>query len=196
MIITDNLAPILKGFDLSVVSVQEEERIGKMLACFETLRIGTSYMMIETVEMTYKQHSSYLCLLRITDTIKPERSPLATEEIIDFEMMGLAILKKDYGRVYIKPETLTDRFFNFFTKTDVDFDIDPEFSKKYYVVCNDADNLRHKITSGFLQTMKEYNGLEIEIEGRVMIVRLRKSFTVENGLINPKFIGEINNGDN
>lgn len=189
--IIENLGPVLTGYNLTEATGPEEERIGEMLSGFATFKMYTSYRLVEAVSMTRGHERAYLCLLALTDTIKQARSPLAERHITDLELHGLAFLKKDYGRMYIKPETFTDKLLDLLTRSDVDFDFDPEFSRKYYVVSNDKDSLRYKITPRFLQTIRKYDGLEIEIEGKALIVRLAKPFSVETGMQIAGFVADI-----
>lgn len=83
-----------------------------------------------------------------------------------------------------------------FLSIDIDFDYDKDFSKKYFVVSNDESKIRNNISRSFLETVKRYNGLEIELDSNILLVRLRKPFTPENGKIITNFITAINDGYN
>ena len=83
-----------------------------------------------------------------------------------------------------------------FEHIDIDFDFDKKFSKKYCVEADNEDKLRNTISKQFIETIREINGLEIEIDKNILIVRLRKQFTPENGEVITKFITAINNGRN
>ncbi len=114
----------------------------------------------------------------------------------EYEIIGLVTLRKDYGQVLIRPETIADKISEVFIHTDIDFDIDDEFSRKYYVDAGDEDKLRLKISPGFLNVFRNYDGLEAEINGNIMMVRFRKPFTIETGLSIAGFLTEINDGEN
>jgi len=96
----------------------------------------------------------------------------------------------------IRPETIEDKINDLFSHIDIDFDFDKEFSKKYCVLANNESLLRMNISMQFIERINEINDLEIEINDNILIVRLRKQFTPENGEIIAKFITGINNGRN
>jgi len=96
----------------------------------------------------------------------------------------------------IKPETIEDKINDLFSHVDIDFDFDKEFSKKYYVIVNNESLFRNNISTQFIETIRDVNGLEIEMNDNILIVRLRKQYTAENGEIIAKFITGINNGRN
>jgi len=67
------------------------------------------------------------------------------------------------------------------------------------LIKNSANNeslFRNNISTQFIKTIRDVNGLEIEMNDNILIVRLRKQFTPENGEIIAKFISGINNGRN
>ena len=153
-------------------------------------------MYIYTRTVTKNQQLSFLLLLSMTFVYKSTKSPQNETRFSEYELIGIATLKKDYGRVLIRPETIEDKINNLFLSTDIDFDFNKGFSKKYYVVANDETKVRKCISNSFLETVRGFSGLEIELDGNILMVRLKKQFTQENGEIITNFLTAINDGYN
>jgi len=195
-IIIDNLKVKFGNCILRRLNESEEEMIVKNISCFNSFENYSLALLSEAVEITINGNSSYLLLLNLQTTIKGVRIPQYESTISDYELIGLAVLKKKYGRVLIKPETLEDKINDLFSHVEIDFDFDKEFSKKYYVIATNESLFRNSISTQFIETIRDVKGLEIEINDNILIVRLRKQFTPENGEIIATFLTGINNGHN
>ena len=55
----------------------------------------------------------------------------------EYQVWALAYLKKDFGRVLIRPETLADKIIELVHPVELDFDDDKAFSDTFYVLAND-----------------------------------------------------------
>ena len=195
-IVIESLKTKFENCILKRLTESEEDMIVNNLSTFDTFENYSLAVLSEAVEITNNGNSSYLLLLNLQTTIKGVRIPQNESTISDFELIGLAVLKKKYGRVLIKPETLEDKINDLFSHVDIDFDFDKEFSKKYYVIATNESLFRNSISTQFIETIREVKGLEIELNNNILIVRLRKQFTPENGEIIAKFLTVMNNGRN
>ncbi|MCB0260107.1 MAG: hypothetical protein KDE62_10375, partial [Calditrichaeota bacterium] len=76
------------------------------------------------------------------------------------------------GKVLIRPETIGDKIFEVLIEQEVDFDIHPEFSRKYYLY-TDSENqprVRRKMNREFLDVIYRYDDLVIQIVKNFMMV--------------------------
>jgi len=195
-ILIESLKTKIENCILKRLTESEEDMIVNNLSTFDTFENYSLAVLSEAVEIIKNGNSSYLLLLNLQTTIKGTRIPQNESTISDYELIGLAVLKKKYGRVLIKPETLEDKINDLFSHVDIDFDFDKEFSKKYYVIATNESLFRNSISTQFIETIRDVKGLEIEINDNILIVRLRKQFTPENGEIIATFLTGINNGHN
>ena len=195
-IVIESLKTKFENCILKRLTESEEDMIVNNLSTFDTFENYSLAVLSEAVEIIKNDNSSYLLLLNLQTTIKGVRIPQYESTISDYELIGLAVLKKKYGRVLIKPETLEDKINDLFSHVDIDFDFDKEFSKKYYVIATNESLFRNSISTQFIETIRDVKGLEIEINDNILIVRLRKQFTPENGEIIATFLTGINNGHN
>jgi hypothetical protein len=165
---------------LEAISEQEEAKVHKMLSVFECFESYTPAFLTDVVKIK-DSFDLYLCLLSLNFEFKGRKTPQNITTTTEQELIGLAVLHKKYGHVYIRPETLGDKLQELFVKNEIDFEADKEFSRKYYVVADNEMRCRMNLSSGFLSIVKPYNGLEIEINDTILIARFRKPFTKETG---------------
>ncbi len=192
----DKLKTVLINCQIREVSSNEEEKVKNLISCFDSINQYHLVVLSDVIEVRKDQNNSFLSLLSFTYSFKPIKSPQNVSNLVEYEIVGMAILQKDYGRVLIRPENIEDEIIDLFVHVDIDFEIDKVFSKKYYVVASDETKLRKNITASFLKTVENFDGLEIEINGNVLMVRLKKQFSQESGKIISDFVTEINNGQN
>ena len=128
-IVIESLKTKFENCILKRLTESEEDMIVNNLSTFDTFENYSLAVLSEAVEITNNGNSSYLLLLNLQTTIKGTRIPQNESTISDNELIGLAVLKKKYGRVLIKPETLEDKINDLFSHVDIDFDFDKEFSK-------------------------------------------------------------------
>ena len=195
-LVIDSLTAKLKDCSLKKLSASEEENIVNVISRFNSLVNYSLVLLTEAVEISKNGNVSYLLLLNLNTTFKGVKVPQSESRISEYELIGVAVLKKNYEQVLIRPETIEDKLNDLFAHTDIDFDFDKQFSKKYCVEATNEELLRMNISAHFLEAIREVDGLEIEIDGKILIARLRKPFTPENGELIAKFITEINNGRN
>jgi hypothetical protein len=195
-IIIGKLNSFLNNCQLRELNEPEVANIENIILQFDSLSNYSQVVLSEAIELKKNQQISFLLLLSITFSYKSTKSPQNETRFSEYELIGIAKLKKDYGRVLIRPETIEDKINNMFLSTDIDFEYNKSFNKKYYVVANDETKARKCISNSFLEIVRGFGGLEIELDGNILLVRLRKQFTQENGEIIANFLTAINDGYN
>lgn len=191
-----SLLPFLLNYSLLYATEPEEEMVQNHLSSFDSYQEYTMVVISETVKLVKNQNQSFLSLLNINYTFKESKIPQNTHENCVYEVIGLAELRKDYGRALIRPETIADKIAEVFKHVELDFENDKEFSRKYYVLSNNESKFRMQVTTQFLNCIAKFDNLEIEINGTVLIVRTRKPFSSEIAKSLADFLVEINDGLN
>jgi len=195
-ILIDNLKSTIANGQLTVLNEGAMDKIAKILARFDSLTDYSFLVLSDAVEIKKNQQVSYFVLLSITYTFKERKSPLNEHSFSEYELIGIALLKKDYGRVWIRPETMADKINDWFESTDIDFDFNRNFRKKHYQAANNETKVRNSNSNSFLDNVNGFNELEIELDGNVLMARLRKPYTEKNSEIIASFIIAINDGIN
>jgi len=86
----------------------------------------------DAVRVNDAARPSWLVLLNISYTDVPARSPYSATEYFIQEMISITALDQDFGKVYMRPESLGDKINDLFAKVDIDFTMYPKLSKKYF----------------------------------------------------------------
>lgn len=107
---------------------------------------------------------------------------------LDQEMQcwGYLETKQDYGHLLIRPENLTDKLIELINPAEVDFDDDPFFSKKFYVLSEDPFKTQMMLNSKFRELVKKIPKRDfiIEIRGKQLVITNQK-------VINPEDVGNF-----
>jgi hypothetical protein len=174
----------------------EEAMVQNHLSSFDSYQEYTMIVISETVKLVKNHNQYFLSLLNMNYSFKGGKTPQNSQEECVYEVIGLTELRKDYGRVLIRPETIADKIAEIFEHVELDFNTDKEFSRKYYVLSNNESKFRMQVTTPFLNCIAKFDNLEIEINGTILIVRTRKPFSYEITKLIADFISEINDGLN
>ena len=79
----------------------------------------------------------------------------------------------------METSTTTDKLIGLFKPTKVKFEADKDFHKRYHVTADNPEHLKEQMTQPFLASIKQYDGIQIEIKDQDMVVRLPKGLSVE-----------------
>lgn len=111
----------------------------------------------------------------------------------EFHCWGSVVLKKDFGHVLIKHETLSDKIQDFIRPIELDFPEDKLFSKKFYVLASDKLKAEMAISASFRELLLslEQNDLFVEIIGQQLIIGNRKLMEPEDTLQIATFISKV-----
>ena len=78
------------------------------------------------------------CYLLFVDIHKVKKGNRGSfYDYYEYQTWALAYLKKDFGRVLIRPETLVDKLIELVHPVELDFEDDKAFSDTFYVLVND-----------------------------------------------------------
>lgn len=175
---------------------QESALAHEMLSSLDFYKSYDFVVITETMKVVKDGRSSFLALLNFNYTVKPVKYPLHEYNENYAEMIGIVRLSKDYGRVFIRPETMEDKITELFTRIEVDFEVETQFNRKYFVVTDNEQRLRSQVTPHLLRAIAKQDDLEIEIKSHVLFVRTRHPYTPDTATTLAEFLAEINNGSN
>ena len=196
-IIRDSLTAISTQHKLQKISAKDEESIQQVLSRFDSLKHYHKVFLFNGLKLVDGNKPSFLTILSVNSIVElSSRHEIRRESLTELEFVGLVNLTKDYGHTYIRPETIADKLNELFKSTEVDFDLDKTFSRNYFVLTSDEQQLRKQVTQEFLAVFNNYKGLEVEICNQVLMVRLRQRATIHSAEVITGFLSEINTGRN
>lgn len=169
-------------------------RINKIMSSFDSLNDYSMVVLAHAWETATLNRKSILLAISVNSVLKSRGKYPIQREITEMEFAGIATLRKDYGHVFIRPETLADKITELVCPVEIDFDSDKEFSRKYYCVVSDELKFRTQVTQDFFDAIKKHDGVEIEIVGNNLLVRTRKRVSVETANLIVDIVCSLNNG--
>lgn len=197
-IIADSLKTISNKLNWSKIDDKGFTQIHKILSRLETLKRYYEVYLFDAYKLVSIKTETLLMVVSINSIEEKVSSShqIRREMRTELEFAGLAVLKKDYGKVFIKPETLADKINDWANPIEVDFDADKEFSKRYYVLTDNEQKLREQLSTDFMAATKKHKDLEIEIDGRILLVRTLSRVSIESANTLAEFLSEICDGKN
>ncbi len=111
----------------------------------------------------------------------------------DCQTWALAYLKRDFGRVLIRPETLADKIIELIHPVELDFDEDKAFSDTFYVLVNDRQKAISAIDRNFRNVVMDVreHGVVIEIINHTLVIGLHKPVSPENATFLAGFVSRL-----
>ena len=97
------------------------------------------------------------------------------KEHYDIQLIGVKKLDKDYGHLMIRPETLEDKIWELFKRTEIDYKEFPKFSYRYFYTANNELLANHFATSDRVKQIEKQKEILIEVNSDILIAKyLRK----------------------
>jgi len=102
----------------------------------------------------------------------------------DHSTWALAYLKKDFGRILIRPETLADKIIELVHPVEIDFEDDKAFSDTWYVLANDRWKADAAIDRNFRNAVMDmrHEDVVIEILDHTLIIGYRKPISPDRAM--------------
>lgn len=178
--IREALAAIGQKYDVTQVTEEEEATIQQQLSQFDSFQSYQEVFLYGSARINQGDTTSYFTVVSLNyqqETLTAYQ--VQQSGLTEFTYVGLTRLNKDYGTVFIRPETTTEWVIEWFYPTNVRFEADKDFSKHYRVIADDEALLKEQVTGEFLALIQQYDELSIEIKGKNMMVRFPKGLSVE-----------------
>jgi hypothetical protein len=104
---------------------------------FEVFRGNTEINLKGSFVIKNSRTDCYILFVEIYDVKRRGTKYPHTAGYYEYHTWALAYLKKDFGRVLIRPETLADKLIELVHPVELDFEDDKAFSDTFYVLVND-----------------------------------------------------------
>ena len=94
----------------------------------------------------------------------------------------LTWLNDDFGKIIIRPESLSDKIQEIFFAKEIDFKDNPYFSSRYYMTADDEESSRRLMNNGMLDAIANVDDLYLQFRNKIMIAKRNKPLSVRNCL--------------
>ena len=138
---------------------------------FEAFRNCIEINLRASCVMKHERSDSYLLFLETRHKALPEKETV-TDDFYLYHTWALAYLKKDFGRIVIRHETLRDKIIELIHPIELDFDEDRAFSNMFYVIVNDVQKARAGMDRNFRNAVMDIrdDDFMIEIVNHTLII--------------------------
>lgn len=111
----------------------------------------------------------------------------------EYHVFALAYLKKDFGRVMIRPETLKDKLLELIHPIELDFDEDKAFSDTFYVLVSDHQKAVSAIDRNFRNATMDmrHEDFVIEVVNHALIIGNDKLAAPEKSVYLAEFVSRV-----
>jgi hypothetical protein len=111
----------------------------------------------------------------------------------EYQTWALAYLKRDFGRILIRPETLADKIIELIHPVELDFEEDKVFSDTFYVLVNDRQKAIAAINRNFRNAVMDIreDDFVIEIVNHTLIIGNRKPISPEKTVHLAEFVTRL-----
>jgi len=138
------------------------------------------------------------CYMLFTETnklVKKNARLPETSNDTEYQVWALAYLKKDFGRVLIRPETLVDKIIELVHPVELDFEEDKAFSDTYYVLVNDRWKADMAMDRNFRNVAMDirHEDVLIEILDHTLIIGYGKPISPETAMNLADFVVRLCN---
>ncbi|HEK19670.1 MULTISPECIES: hypothetical protein [unclassified Mucilaginibacter] len=160
---------------------------------FETLNHHQAVNIRNTFAIKNPCGDSYVLLLDTDTDISAINQKNKIQHRNTFQPWALAYLKKDFGRVVIRTETIIDKIREIVFPIELDLKEDKAFSNRFYVLTDDRQKTEAAMTKEFRDAIMSIKKSDfvIEIYEHTLIIGNHKTVTPENTLYLADFVARL-----
>jgi hypothetical protein len=133
------------------------------------------------------------CYILFVDTHSKKAHEGLITDHFEYQTWALAYLKRDFGRVKIRPETLRDKLAELIHPLELDFKEDKAFSDTFYVMVNDHAKAITCMDRHFRNAVMDIRGDDfvIEIVNHTLVIGNKKPITPERAVYMAEFVCKL-----
>ncbi|MBD1394949.1 hypothetical protein [Mucilaginibacter glaciei] len=194
------LTPVdIDAFDATCNHLRENYRvevpgdIDFQLEQFETFNHYKDLNIRDTYAIKHIGADSYMLFLEMNPNAKSTRAELKHHH--NYQPWALTYLKQDFGRVFIRTETLLDKIREIVFPIELDFREDKPFSDRFYVLTDDKEKAHKAMTQQFRDAMMliKETDFVVEIFEHTLIIGNRKPVAPEHACYLAEFVSRLAN---
>jgi hypothetical protein len=172
---------LFKDFYKEVTSNFRTEIIDDLDIPFKTFELFKGYRSIEhrqSLQINNSFGKAYLAIIQVEYNYIGSKGYSFSH--LEFQVWGFASLSTDFGHLYIRPETFTDKIVEFFNHIEIDFPDDKIFSDRFYVLSKDRQKAEHLLGGNFRTALKETELKQFQLEILNTTLVLGENKTIAN----------------
>jgi hypothetical protein len=169
------------------------ETTGKIdfpLADFEVFKHHQKLRIINSYAI---KNAGFNCYILYVEACYQSTTSKGVSYHTEYQTWALAYLKKDFGRIMIRSETLLDKLLELVHPIELDFEEDKAFSDTFYVLVNDHQKAVSAMDRNFRNVVMDirHRDFVIEIINHTLIIGHRKPISPENAGYLAEFVSRV-----
>ena len=158
---------------------------------FEVFRNYCDIKLRESYAIKHLNNDSYALFVETHSRNMRQRRGIV--DYYENQTWALAYLKKDFGRVLIRRETLADKIIELVHPVELDFEEDKAFSDTFYVLVNDRQKALSAIDRNFRNAVMDvrHDDFTIEVVEHTLIVGDRMPMSPERAVYLAEFVARL-----
>lgn len=194
---TDLTSVDIQAFDATCNHLRENYRVevpGYIDFNLEQFEIFNHYSGLNTRDAYAIKHTgadSYMLFLEMQPNAKTTKAELKHHH--QYQPWALTYLKHNFGRVFIRTETLLDKIREMVFPIELDFKEDKPFSDRFYVLTDDKEKAHAGMTQQFRDAMMliKETDFVVEIFEHTLIIGNRKPVAPEHSCYLAEFVSRL-----
>ncbi|WP_374948317.1 hypothetical protein [Mucilaginibacter sp.] len=187
----------ITAFDATCNHLRENYRVdvpGYIDFQLEQFEVFNHYRNLNTRDAFAIKHTgadSYMLFLEMNPNSKSSKAELKHHQ--QYQPWALTYLKHNFGRVFIRTETLLDKIREMVFPIELDFKEDKPFSDRFYVLTDDKDKAHAGMTQQFRDAMMLIREIDfvVEIFEHTLIIGNRKPVAPEHACYLAEFVSRL-----
>ena len=170
------------GFDNPDNGIMEDITNSVLMKDYEDIQIYKSLKVSDSL------YDTYITIVGNTYSLTKGKYPARYSEN---QVIGLKKLSRNYGHIFIRPETFEDKVSELFIKSEIDFPEFPKFSFRYYCLADDEIKAKTFANPDRLRCIEKQNEILIDVNGDVLIAKFSRIITHDDFNCMLEFIKSI-----
>ena len=170
------------GFDNPDNGLMEDITKSVLMKDYEDIQIYKSLKVSDSL------YDTYITIVGNTYSLTKGKYPARYSEN---QVIGLKKLSRNYGHIFIRPETFEDKVSELFIKSEIDFPEFPKFSFRYYCLADDEIKAKTFANPDRLRCIEKQNEILIDVNGDVLIAKFSRIITYNDFNCMLEFIKSI-----
>jgi hypothetical protein len=182
---------VIKSTFSTILIKRSSQNLLLKLQAISTFNWNSLMCLRGSLVIKHQSKESYILFIENHFRMPGGRGP--TIDTHECQTWALAFLKKDFGRVLIRRETLADKILELVHPVELDFAEDKPFSDTFYVLVNDHHKAVEAINRNFRNAVMDirHDDFVIEIMEHTLIIGDQKPVSPERAVYLAEFVARL-----
>ncbi|NJB72028.1 hypothetical protein GGR42_002519 [Saonia flava] len=153
------------------------------LSGFETFNGQKSLKLLQSFNIRKDNNQFTLCLIEYNTSHLEAHSYGGTIRTNSHKyLFGHLKIDSDFGRAFLRPETIGDKISEFFSSNELDIKGFDKFNRNYHLLTSDKKKFLTAMNGQLINSIAELKNVEMEFSGKKCLFRLKKAIDLEETL--------------